>query len=157
MVAAGREYGAAVSAKIFAEHRRPHNTPCRARHLLQTMPLPRRNGLTDEGRAVKRRLGRNRAEEVTKRTCTTTPQIDTTKKNERPFGHSFLRRVLDYGPIFAMFLPFLHLLHTANNAIHNEISRELIYLFPSQSSHTILSVPYWCNFFRAKMHQKSVC
>lgn len=27
-------------------------------------------------------------------------------------------------------------------------------LSPSQSSHTILSVPLRCNFFRAKMHQK---
>ena len=25
---------------------------------------------------------------------------------------------------------------------------------PSQSSHTILSVPHRCNFFRVKMHQK---
>ena len=27
-------------------------------------------------------------------------------------------------------------------------------LLPSQSSHTILSVPHRCNFFMAKMHQK---
>ena len=31
------------------------------------------------------------------------------------------RRERDSGPILALFLPFLHLIHTANNAIHNGI------------------------------------
>ena len=31
---------------------------------------------------------------------------------------------------------------------------ELSALLPSQSSHSILSLPHRCNFFRAKMHQK---
>ena len=65
------------------------------------------------------------------------------------------RKERDSDPILPYYYPPLYVPHTANNAIYNEISRELIHLFPSQSSHTILSVPHRCNFFRAKMHQNS--
>ena len=37
--------------------------------------------------------------------------------------------------------------------IYNKISGWFICFLSSQSSHTILSVPHRCNFFRAKMHQ----
>ncbi len=37
---------------------------------------------------------------------------------------------------------------------YNEILRQIIYYSPSQSSHTILSIPHRCNFFIPKMHQK---
>ena len=66
-------------AKSFVEHRRSYNTPCDSKASFAVTAMPRRNGLTDEGRAVKLCLGHKTAEEVTKKTSNLT-------------GHSFTRR-----------------------------------------------------------------
>ena len=57
-------------AKSFVKHRRSYNTPCDSKASFAVTAMPRRNGLTDEGRAVKLCLGHETAEEVTKKRVT---------------------------------------------------------------------------------------